>query len=292
MKSKLFVSFSGGETSGRMLIWILENWRDKYDEILVMFANTSQENEETLIFVDRVAKYANISVVWVEAVVHHGERRGCTHRVTNFKDAKRKGEVFEEVIKKYGIPNQAFPHCTRELKLNPMLSYIKALGWTNYDTAVGIRVDEIDRIAKSHRERRLIYPLIKDNPMTKKDINTFWDGMPFRLQLKGYQGNCKWCWKKTDRKHFTMIRENAENYKFPATMEQKYGTVGAGGESGIGRNSENLRVFFRQNRSTADMIELSAATVFEPVQDDAQVYNETLDIPSGCSDSCDAFAAT
>lgn len=287
---KLFLSFSGGETSAYMLLWVLENWREKYDEIVVVFANTSQENEETLVFVDRVSQLANVHVVWVEAVVHHNMKKGCTHRVTNFKDAKRNGEVFEDVISKYGIPNQAFPHCTRELKINPMLSYIKSLGWKDFDTAVGIRVDEIDRMAAKHRERRLVYPLIKDKPMTKPQVNEFWESMPFRLQLKGYQGNCTWCWKKSDRKHFTLIKESPGIYEFPANIEKNYGKVGAGIDKGIGCNEDGRRVFFRKNRSTKDMIIASDAP-FVPAHDDAVIYDSELDLPSGCSDSCDAFAS-
>ena len=33
-----------------------------------------------------------------------------------------------------------------KLKLNPIKSYIKSIGWEDYDTAIGIRIDEIDRI--------------------------------------------------------------------------------------------------------------------------------------------------
>lgn len=220
MKNRLSVSFSGGETSAYMLLWILENWQSKYDEILVMFANTGQENEETLIFVDQVAKYANVNVVWLEAKVHDG-RKGCTHRIVDFETASRDGEPFEEMIKKYGIPNQAWPHCNRELKLNPMRSYLRSIGWEKgqYDTAIGIRSDEIDRVRSDHKEERIVYPLAFQNPKSKQEINVFWRDMPFRLQLKGYQGNCKWCWKKTLRKHLTIIDETPEHYDFPRRME-------------------------------------------------------------------------
>ena len=136
----LFISFSGGETSAYMTLWCYEHLRTQYDEIEVVFANTGQERPETLEFVHRFSTHFDIPVTYVEAVVHHGKRKGSTHKVVTHATASRQGEPFEDVIRKYGIPNRAYPHCTRELKMLPMHSYIKSLGWEDYNTAVGIRV--------------------------------------------------------------------------------------------------------------------------------------------------------
>jgi hypothetical protein len=289
------VSFSGGETSGFMLLWILENWRSKYDEIVVVFANTSQENEETLLFVDQVAKYADVHVVWVEAVTHLD--KGCTHKIVDFKTASRNGEPFEEMIKQYGIPNPSWPHCNREMKLNPMRSYLRSIGWMKgtYDVAIGIRSDEIDRVRSDYKKERIVYPFAFEKPTTKNEVNVFWRDMPFRLQLKGYQGNCKWCWKKTLRKHLTIIDENPEAYDFPRRMEKLHGKAGASIEEGVGCNDQGQRVFFRKNRSTDDLFEL-AKQGFSKAVDDADVYEvqmgllDDLDLPGACGESCDAFS--
>jgi len=56
MKEKLCVSYSGGETSGCMTTNILKRYSEQYD-ILITFANTGEENEETLIFVNKCDKY-------------------------------------------------------------------------------------------------------------------------------------------------------------------------------------------------------------------------------------------
>lgn len=295
---RLFISFSGGETSAFMLIWILSNWADKYDEIKVVFANTGQENEKTLIFVQRVAEYLGIEVVWVEAVVHHDSRKGCTHKVVNFETANRDGGVFEEVIKKYGIPNQMWKHCNRELKLNPMTSYIRSIGWESggYDTAIGIRVDEMDRISDKKAENNLVYPFISAKPTTKQEVNEFWRDMPFRLGLKGYEGNCKWCWKKSLRKHLTIISEHPEHYDFPRKMEQLHGKAGAGIGDGVGCNEDGQRVFFRGNKSTDDLFEM-AQCEFNPAFDDATNYEvqlgllDELDQSNGCEESCEVYDA-
>ena len=40
MGKRLFISFSGGETSGFMAQWLLANKAHEYDEVLCLFANT------------------------------------------------------------------------------------------------------------------------------------------------------------------------------------------------------------------------------------------------------------
>lgn len=285
MKKRLFISFSGGETSAFMAKWLMENRAQEYDEVVTLFANTGQENEETLRFVQQCDEAFNLGAVWVEAKVKAGRARSG-HCVVDFETASRAGEPFEAVIQKYGIPNQNWPHCTRELKLNPMLSYLRSIGWKpgSYDTAIGIRVDEIDRISASAAEKRLIYPLVSDIEMTKPGINGWWQQQPFRLQLKGYEGNCKWCWKKSLRKHLTLISEHPDWYAFPDRMERLYTSVNP--KPGLPD-----RVFFREGRSTRDLRELAAGGGFTPVVDDAQVYEDQLsldlDSSNGCSESCE-----
>lgn len=172
----LIVQFSGGETSGVMR-WLLgKKFPDR--EIHTLFENTGKENEATLEFVHRCDSYFDWRVIWLEAVVHHGERKASTHKVVDFESASRRGEVFEEVIKKYGLPNMVYTHCTRELKINPKNSFIKSLGFKDgeYETAVGIRADEMHRLSENKEARikeGIIYPLIDIYPMNKKMVNYF-----------------------------------------------------------------------------------------------------------------------
>lgn len=290
--NRLLVSFSGGETSGYMLALCQKEIFSRYKEVKVVFANTGQENEKTLEFVDKCGKLFGVEVVWLEADVDMTPRAGTKHKIVSFETADRSGRVFEEMIKKYGIPNQAYPHCTRELKLQPITSYCRSIGWEkgSYHIAIGIRVDEIDRMDAQARQKGIIYPLITLRPTTKPMINEFWASMPFSLGLKGYQGNCTWCWKKSFRKHFTLMRESPEIYEFPMKMEALHG--GAGANNG----GDYERVFFRGNRSTKDVIRMyELAGDFAPAEDDAKVlsqvdwvgFNELLDISGNCTESCE-----
>jgi hypothetical protein len=283
MKNKLLVSFSGGETSAFMSQWLWNNKRDEYD-IIFVFANTGQENEETLQFVDQCSIHFGFPVVWVEAVVHHNQRKANTHKIVNYVTASRNGEPFEEIIKKHGIPNMSTPHCTRELKQAPIKSYAKSLGWKDYYLAIGIRIDEIDRMNAKRVENKIIYPLISDIKMTKQKINFWFDQQPFRLLLKGYQGNCVTCWKKSDSKLYQIARESQYHFIFFDRMEQKYGDYIPESRLKLLKERGDIvpckTTFFRKNRSAMDIINESKINTKMVIDD--SVYIESCDLFSEC----------
>lgn len=285
---RLLISFSGGETSGLMAKLAVERMAGEYDAIRTVFANTGQENEETLRFVDQCDLAFGLGVVWIEAVTPPERGIGARCRVVNFETASRNGEPFESMIQKHGIPNKVVPLCSKELKTRPITRWAREAGWLpgSYDLAIGIRTDEIDRMSVVARERRIIYPLVSHFPHTKPKVNEFWQRQPFRLQLKGYQGNCKWCWKKSLRKHLTIISETPDAYDFPERMEATYPLAGANPEG-------QPRVFFREGRSTIDLRRLAASQRFTPASDDAREYQTDLlewmdaDLDACGSESCE-----
>lgn len=282
---RLFVSFSAGESSAKMVAKIAEGGLPQYTEIVYGFANTGEEDERSLQFADYVDRtFLGGQLVWLESVVKHNRRESCGHRIVSFDLATRGPALFESMAQKYGLPNKAYPHCTRSLKLDPITSYLRAIGWDagSYATAIGIRKDEADRVSSKAMENRIIYPLISKWPSTKKDVNEFWDKQPRRLDIKGYEGNCVWCWKKTLRKHYTLMSERPEAYNTPRMLEKNYGLSG--------HNLDGTpRRIFRENRLVAD-IEREAAKGFEPFHDENRVYNDPqLDLAGGCGDSCEVF---
>ena len=290
-KKKLLVSFSGGETSGYMANWIKQNLSSEF-ELLFIFANTGEENEETLIFADQCDKAYKLNLVWVECKPYLNERKGSGYTIVNFETASRKGEPFELMIKKYGIPNQAFPHCTRELKLNPINSYAKSIGWGDYYTAIGIRADEIDRVSPDRHKRKFIYPLAdsKFKPMTKQKINLYWSKQPFRLQLTEYQGNCKVCFKKSFKKLYQIAKDDPKNFDFVKRMELKYSRHQS---KGVEQKLENDIFFFRNNTSADQVIKDSKkwhGKIHDKSKDlpnyelFADVESESCEIYSNCGD--------
>lgn len=275
-KPRLYASFSGGRTSAFMTKWILDNLADQY-EIIVLFANTGEEHEKTLDFVHNCDVHFGFNTVWLEADVRHGEKKSTAHRVVSFDSASRQGEPFEEMIRKYGIPNKSWPQCTRELKLNPIKSYLRSIGWSDCTAAVGIRTDETRRVNAKAVEERIIYPLIDLCPMDKQDVLAWWEDQPFDLEIQEHQGNCKWCWKKSLAKHIRLVKESPEVFDFPRRMERLYGMAGT-------NPNGQPRVFFREERSTDDLFALAAEA------DALAARQLSLNLDSGsCAESCELY---
>lgn len=297
MKKRLLVSFSGGETSAFMAQWLWNHKQDEYEMIFV-FANTGQENEETLEFVQRCEDHFGFPIVWLEALIDPEFGVGTKYLLTDFHNASRDGEPFEALIRKYGIPNQANPQCTRELKERPITAYGNDILGKGYYTAIGIREDEADRIGSKARERKLIYPLINRNmkPMTKPKINFWWSQQPFRLKLKGYEGNCKWCWKKSKKKLLKIAKENPSHFDFPKRMELKYGNYFPihRKEKFIseGKTVPKDITFFRNNVSAIQILEESK-TANPIIYDDSSIIDIqgelNFDLIGG--DSCEIYSS-
>lgn len=280
MDRRLFISFSGGKTSG-YTAWLVLSWmRQSYDEIVCGLANTGQEREETLVFIDRCDKAFGLNLVWLEADVNPEPKKGTRHKVVSFETANRDGSVFESSIAKYGIPNPSYSNCTRELKLAPINSYLRSIGWKagSYDTAIGIRADEFDRMDENRKAKRFWYPLVEKN-ITKAFVNDWWNQQAFNLELKEHQGNCKWCWKKSTRKLLTLVKESPEVFDFPRRMEAKYSHLKA---------PHGRRVFFRKERTVQDLFDL-AEKPFTPFIENVQLEQGELDLVSTCEESCNAY---
>lgn len=272
---RIFISFSGGKTSAYMAKKVIEKYR-KTHEIKVLFANTGQEHEKTLEFVDRCDKEFDLDVTWIESNVQHGQRLSSQGVKVDFETACRDGRLFEEMVKKYGISNFAFPHCTRELKTSPMHNYVKkVLGWKKgtYATVIGIRADEIDRINAKFKELKYWYPLA-DWGITKQCVNNFWKKQPFNLEIPEHLGNCTWCWKKTLKKQMAVIRDMPEAHKVPMQIEEKYKVFRKGDKV-----LEN-QVFFRKNKSARDLYEIYESGTVESFVDEQ--FND-------CKESCEPF---
>jgi len=281
-KETLFVSFSGGRTSAYMCWWLLNNKADKYNFIFV-FANTGQEHEKTLEFVNECDKRFNLDLVWLEAVTHFNKRIGCTHRIVSYESASRNGEPFKDMVLEYGIPNKDWPHCNRELKINAINSYMRSIGFkTSTPRAIGLRSDEMDRMNfKEVKAGRIIYPLIKWKPITKAEIRYWWSEQDFDLEIPEHLGNCVTCWKKSDRKLMTIAKQEPERFNFFKSLEQ-YSDIGP---------REETRVFFRGYNTVDDIFEM-AKHDFNEFKDSMPELQlrllDPIDFSNGCSESCEA----
>lgn len=182
------VSFSGGRTSAYMLHEIVRAHGGTLPaDVIVGFANTGKEREETLRFVQRCAEAWGVHVHWVEA---GGE--------VSFESASRNGEPFDALIeRKKFLPNSAMRFCTQELKVVPLHALATRRLGPTFSEVIGIRYDEVHRYAKMVGRnlddgRQCVAPLFSAR-VTKRDVMAFWQAQPFDLGLAPGEGNCDLC---------------------------------------------------------------------------------------------------
>lgn len=210
------ISFSGGRTSAYMLYKILQAWSGKLpDDVVVCFANTGKEMEETLRFVDKCSKEWSVPITWVEF-----KDNDQKYKIVNFETASRNGEPFEElIIKRKFLPNPVSRFCTVELKVRTIHRYLKSIGFIEWDSVLGIRADEQRRMAKIGNQdygkhETKVAPLGNDG-VTSNMVGNFWASQSFDLELPNMNGvtmhgNCDLCFLKGAKQVQSLIAENPE----------------------------------------------------------------------------------
>jgi 3'-phosphoadenosine 5'-phosphosulfate sulfotransferase (PAPS reductase)/FAD synthetase len=311
-KENLLISFSGGRTSAMMTKYLLDNKSDQYN-FTVVFANTGHERQATLNFIKRCDDEFGFNTIWVEGVTDEKFGIGMKSKVINYDTAycnyKKNGiDPFEAVIKKHGISNVNTPHCSREMKkctIRAFMRDFKGHKKVDYQTALGIRTDEPKRLDWNKKKKDKILYFAELGNITKEKVNEFWSKQTFDLQLKSYEGNCILCWKKSDRKLFTIIQEGLLSndkellleIEWLTHIEQTYGKYVP--ETRKHQDKNNHSYFFMKNRSIEDLIDESyhlnlldfakdESTLIESAKQ-LSLWNYDLDSNGGCVESCEAF---
>lgn len=220
------ISFSGGRTSAFMLHKILRAHGGVLpDDLIVAFANTGKEREETLRFVHECGSRWGVKIHWLEW------RRGkpCFDEV-GFNSAARNGEPFAELVNgKSYLPNWQARFCTQHLKIEVLNAFAQSLGFIsgNYAEVIGLRFDEGMRILKGMENaekygRRCLYPLSRAK-ITKSHIMAFWRDQPFDLGLEPWEGNCDLCFLKGRGLRKRIIRDDPTRADWWAEQERLTG---------------------------------------------------------------------
>jgi 3'-phosphoadenosine 5'-phosphosulfate sulfotransferase (PAPS reductase)/FAD synthetase len=218
---KTCISFSGGRTSAYMLHKVLQNGGGQLpNQAKVIFCNTGKEEEATLQFVNECSKRWNVEITWLEFAIQDNEK---ISKVVNFETASRKGEPFEAVINWYqpSLPNGRARYCSSQMKTRTMHRYLRSLGWTDWDSFIGIRADEPRRVAKfranphpENKNETVCMPLVPNN-VSSKEVGNFWNNQEFDLELpningKTMHGNCDLCMLKPKSQILSLITEKPE----------------------------------------------------------------------------------
>lgn len=218
------VSFSGGRTSAYMLFKMVQAFDGAIpDDIVVCFANTGKEREETLRFVHECATRFGVRVRWLE---YRDDAVGFAE--VGLNSASRKGEPFDAIIaKKQRLPNWQERWCTSFLKLEPMFALARWYGWEagQYTEVIGLRDDEGHRILKGLESadkagRKVLYPLARAK-VVKSTVMDLWAKMDFDLGLQPWEGNCDFCFMKGRGIRKRLIRDGATSPNWWAEKEEQ-----------------------------------------------------------------------
>lgn len=254
------ISFSGGRTSAFMLKQILDAHGGTLpDDVVVAFANTGKEREETLRFVHECGSRWGVRVHWIER-----REEAPFFEVVGFNSASRGGEPFQARIdKKKRLPNWKERWCTADLKVQPMTDFAASLGLVPgaYTEVIGLRYDEGMRIIKGianaeKRGRLCAYPLSKAR-VTKATVMAFWREQPFDLGLEPWEGNCDLCFLKGRGIKKRIIRGDASRAEWWRANESAH-------------KGKQERGWFDRRDSIAGLLDevRRAPDIFDPVDDE------------------------
>ena len=284
----IFCSVSAGYSSVMMAI-MLPMWFPDHNIVNIM-ANTSKERKESLHFMDECDKHFKLNLVWLEADFHK-KGTGVTPKKVKYKNLKRKGEIFEQGIKKLGIPNSENKWCNRDMKLEILRKYANSIfGINNYSVAVGIRVDEMDRIRKDYKTNNIFYPLM-DRKISTRERNKFWKNQPIKIQIPAFKGNCDLCFKKSNRKLMTILKDEPNRGAWWADMVTKYGSIPLEGKESYNdlmKQNKGVQTFYRGYNTIEDLVK-EAQQPFRKATDEYIYENDLFDMEDECGSSCSPF---
>lgn len=243
------ISFSGGRTSAYMLWRILQaHGGELPPDVVVAFANTGKEREETLRFVHECGSRWGIRVRWLE-----WRETPEGFEEVGFNSASRSGEPFKALIdKKRALPNWQARWCTGFLKVRTMLSFMSSLGFPpgSYAEVVGLRADEPGRIGdmveRNERDGRSCTAPLGKARIRKADVMAFWREHPFNLQLRDGEGNCDLCFLKGAGLLRGLISKNPSSAAWWIERENEAGATFSKRQSvtTLARQARSQRHFF------------------------------------------------
>lgn len=271
------VSFSGGRTSA-FLVYLMEQKRLAGADVHYVFMDTGAEHPKTYEFVRNVAREWGIPLVCIRAEINPQQGIGVRHRVVSIDEIGQDLVPWRDMLRKYGAPDAARPHCTNKMKQRPYDDFIKAEFGAGITTWIGIRDDEPRRLTPKPGIRYLAELTDAD----KQEILDWWSYQPFDLGIDEHLGNCVFCVKKSDGKLNLAARDEREAFeRFVALVEgDEVRTEGL-------KNPELSKKMYRGHRTLSDI-----ATLF-PDESRDELFkrlkmSRALD-KGQCSESCEVF---
>lgn len=259
------INVSGGRTSAYMLRRILDAHGGRLPaDAHAVFQNTGKEREETLRFVAECAARWGVEITWVE----RGTSEAGKLRIASFETASRNGEPFDAlIVDKSFLPNAVMRFCTQELKIVPARNLMRARGYDQWVSVVGLRYDEPARVsrirARDHGDWTVACPLY-DARVTRADVDAFWSMQPFDLGLRWWESNCAGCFLRNPKVLERVERDRPGTLDWWDAWERRIGGT------------------FYKGRSFAGIKARAALPMLPMSVDDDE--HDTSTIPCACTD--------
>lgn len=172
------INISAGKSSALMAILM----KPQKDDIL-LFCDTGREHPLSYKFLDDFERNEGVTI----------------HR-TSYTNRNAPGLFgFDALLaNRKDVPNVMRRECTKKLKVMQARRYLKSIGITKYDSYIGFRFDEPDRVLR-HTERftgvKTHFPL-HGLGVTKPMVDQYWLSKSYTLEIPAIMGNCDGCFLK------------------------------------------------------------------------------------------------
>jgi hypothetical protein len=201
------VSFSGGRTSA-YLCYLLKTLHPN-ERIDFVFMDTGAEHPKTYEFIKNVNREFDLNLTCLRSRFDTPLGKANNYDVISIEAIGYDLSIWQAMCEKYSTPySPSGGFCTNMLKNNAYYQYCNdKYGKDNYETWLGIRIDE-NRRAK---ERQNVRYLLEISDYEKQDIIEWWRGKEFNLQLESdILGNCVFCIKRGVNKLALAIKKEPE----------------------------------------------------------------------------------
>lgn len=272
---KKVVSFSGGRTSAYLCkVMIDEFGRDNVDFI---FMDTGAEHPETYKFIKKVNDAFGLNLTCLRVKINQELGKGNSYQIVNVDDCKFDLKPWSDMSSKYGNPYVGGMFCTDRMKLTPFKKYCQdRYGKGNYETWLGIRIDEPNRLG----EKAGIRYMAEISDFDKQDVLDWWDEQDFDLEIPEWLGNCVFCPKKSNLKLAAAQRDEPELYI--DYLDALYSdAVRCDNKTG------HWSKMYRGNRSLESLIATFDGLTGEEIK--SRIRGAKMTDTGSCSESCEVF---
>ena len=274
MTRKNIVSFSGGRTSAYLVNLMEKKIKTgEIDNVHYVFMDTGAEHPKTYDFIRNCVSHFGIDLICLRALMSKEAGVGVSYKKVSLDEIGNDLQPWRDMLACYSTPYIKGPMCTDRMKTTPYRKYCNdTYGKNNYDTWLGIRIDEGQRL----KPRKGYRYLAEISPMDKVDVKGWWKTQPFDLGIDEWLGNCVFCIKKGNNKIALAAKDEPELANaFQEMLE-----------------TSPIRII--ESREDAPLIMYRGRNTFKSVVNSFAEFTKDNIIAqfrggSGCTDSCEVF---